>query len=90
MKPYEIPRKHMKSMKIDEIAASRDRAKVSLGAAFHFDSLTNSSPETYGSPKKHLQSMKIDRVAASWDRAQVSLGAAFRFNSLTTSSLEAY
>ena len=63
---------NLKSVKIDEIAATWDRAKVSSGAGLRFNSLTNRGPrnpwksvKSHEIIRKHMKSMKINEIAAS-------------------------
>ena len=61
-------------MKIDEIAASWDRVKVSLGAAFHLQTSVTSDRENYVNHEiswNPLEIYEIDEIAASWDRVKV-------------------
>ena len=86
MKSSENLWKSWKSMKIDEIAASWDRAKVSIGAGPRQQTSPSvSKPRTLEIHKiswnllktyeNQWKLMKIDEIAASWDRAKVSIGA---------------
>ena len=66
MKSHEIIRKHMKSMKIYEIAASWDRAKVSIGAGPRCNRgqlvLKHPTPEIHGIHENTMKSMKSHEI----------------------------
>ena len=67
---------HYESMKIDEIATTWDRAKVSLGAEFCpqvSKAQTPTSTESHEIAWKHMEPTKIHEITASWVRAKVSL-----------------
>ena len=72
-------------MKINEMAASWNRVKVSLGASLRPQrppQAANLGPlnsmETHEILANCCKSMKIYEMAASWDRLEVSLGASSR------------
>ena len=68
----------MKPRKNNEIAASWDREKISLGAGLRQHSAFDLGALKSVKTLHLLQSEKINEIAASWDRAKVSLGAGLR------------